>query len=591
MSAPFAGESSAFGTATVRNSASPEMPDETANQPSSEDLVVLTPTRVRVDSRVVLVHCTSTWLSNCFFALLILFKLNDISQNSWWLVFLPTWVHHSISIPLQIFVLYFRQHFVEKHIGPQPPDTSPPTLVLQYDMVQKIRIRSHIVDATNSLIDNVALLLVKLLICYQLNYRMEMVAGQPEIDWWSFRLIFVPFWFAWVATTAVSFCKDKRERVFGSARDLMYAFFLFAAYKLDGRSNYSWRIVFLIPWVVFAAIFLLTLMVGILLLLARVWARMSDLVLPVGFMALLMACIPQFISCVLLVRMLDQIEASGATTVTLDWVILPNAASWFGMWCASLVLVVGLRQKEYMREMLLAAGHVWTAHERLANEVAETAQRRIDLMSDEEVASLVEDLMRGKTKPSMLVRVGESLYHTLSNEGTSVDRVGDLETGDELPASGGKTKGSGFDGPACDGVEMTPASPIAASQGGISLPGQTGTTPEGAREAREASAGAESIQPIPPPLPPGGSNDEETGLLGMAPAHIASNFSDDNSSSSAATPLPRASSSRAATAGCAAAAPTSCLCGRQTSARLAASGSTRSSSWSLPATTWARCCV
>jgi len=40
-----------------------------------EDLVVLTPTRIRVDSRVVFAHCTSNWLSNCFWLICILFKV------------------------------------------------------------------------------------------------------------------------------------------------------------------------------------------------------------------------------------------------------------------------------------------------------------------------------------------------------------------------------------------------------------------------------------------------------------------------------------------------------------------------------------
>eukprot|EP00951_Prasinocladus_malaysianus_P034637 scaffold350755_cov39-Prasinocladus_malaysianus.AAC.1 len=110
--------------------------------------------------------------------------------------------------------------------------------------------------------------------------------------------------------------------------------------------------------------------------------------------------------------MLDELDDSGSTSMPAEAILLPNAASWFMMWSASLVLVMGLRQKEIMREELLAAGHVWTAHEHLATrlsyEATETAQRRVDLMSDEEVASLVEEMMRGKAKPSTLIRVGES---------------------------------------------------------------------------------------------------------------------------------------------------------------------------------------
>lgn len=253
--------------------------------------------------------------------------------------------------------------------------------------------------------------------------------------------------------------QDQQERVFGSARDLQYVFFLFVACKLDGTSNYSWRIVFLIPWLWFGAIFLLATVVGLLLVLARFWARASELVLPLGFLALLMSCVPQFVSYFSLVCLLDQLEASGTTTVTYETVLLPNAVSWFMMWLASLVLVVGLRQKELVRERLLSAGRVWTAQEYLAMQMSyptETAQRRVDLMSDEEISSMVEEMMRGKTKPAMMVRVGETLYRILTgaeNEGTQVvpmESGGDVEMGTLLK---GKTLQDQYNNPANSTIE------------------------------------------------------------------------------------------------------------------------------------------
>lgn len=51
--------------------------------PPPDELVVLTPTRVRVDSRVVFVHCTSNWLSNCFLAVLILCKVCPCMPLVW----------------------------------------------------------------------------------------------------------------------------------------------------------------------------------------------------------------------------------------------------------------------------------------------------------------------------------------------------------------------------------------------------------------------------------------------------------------------------------------------------------------------------
>lgn len=42
---------------------------------NTDELVVVMPTRIRMDSRVVLAHCTITWLSNSAFVLLLLAKV------------------------------------------------------------------------------------------------------------------------------------------------------------------------------------------------------------------------------------------------------------------------------------------------------------------------------------------------------------------------------------------------------------------------------------------------------------------------------------------------------------------------------------
>lgn len=97
-----------------------------------------------------------------------------------------------------------------------------------------------------------------------------------------------------------------------------------------------------------------------LLLFARVWAMALDLILPLGFLFLLLSTVPQFVSYLNLVKRLDDPDNS---SITLAQVLVPNAVSWFAMWCSSLVIAYGLRQKERMRDQLMATGAVWTYHE------------------------------------------------------------------------------------------------------------------------------------------------------------------------------------------------------------------------------------
>jgi len=69
-----------------------------------------------------------------------------------------------------------------------------------------------------------------------------------------------PCWAAcrisWTLTFIISMYKPKRERTFGSMRDLLYICLLFVALKLDGLAAYTWSVVFLIPWMWFGALFL-----------------------------------------------------------------------------------------------------------------------------------------------------------------------------------------------------------------------------------------------------------------------------------------------------------------------------------------------
>ena len=69
--------------------------------------VILTPSRLRIDSRVLVAHATSQWLMNGVFAVLILLKLGGPLQNiSWFAVFLPQWLGHGALYGLQITILY-----------------------------------------------------------------------------------------------------------------------------------------------------------------------------------------------------------------------------------------------------------------------------------------------------------------------------------------------------------------------------------------------------------------------------------------------------------------------------------------------------
>jgi hypothetical protein len=52
----------------------------------------------------------------------------------------------------------------------------------------------------------------------------------------------------------------RQERTSGSSRDLFFIFLVFLAFKLDGQSVYSWKVVFTIPWMWFAMVFFLAIM-------------------------------------------------------------------------------------------------------------------------------------------------------------------------------------------------------------------------------------------------------------------------------------------------------------------------------------------
>ena len=54
-----------------------------------------------------------------------------------------------------------QNHLIYRQIGPPPPATASPGLHMQYALLRRMRVRSHIIDVLNSLIETVAMLTVK----------------------------------------------------------------------------------------------------------------------------------------------------------------------------------------------------------------------------------------------------------------------------------------------------------------------------------------------------------------------------------------------------------------------------------------------
>lgn len=131
-----------------------------------------------------------------------------------------------------------------------------------------------------------------------------------------------------------------------------------------------------------------------LLLLARVWTRLSELILPVGFFALLLSCIPQFISYISLVDKLD-----GDVDVSNQAILIPNAVSWFFMWITSLIVCWGLHKKEIDRASASSFGS-WTARDQLpgqANYTQEAAQQQADNLTGIKLTCSIVDMYKTTT--------------------------------------------------------------------------------------------------------------------------------------------------------------------------------------------------
>lgn len=97
---------STSGHTNGNNAASDAAPAQAATATTESQPVILTPSRLRIDSRVLAAHATSQWLMNSLFAVLILLKLGGpLEFISWFSVFAPQWIGHGALYCLQIAIL------------------------------------------------------------------------------------------------------------------------------------------------------------------------------------------------------------------------------------------------------------------------------------------------------------------------------------------------------------------------------------------------------------------------------------------------------------------------------------------------------
>jgi len=195
---------------------------------------------------------------------------------------------------------------------------------------------------------------------------------------------------------AASWFKAPSERMLGSISDPMCLTAVFVALKLDGVVAYSWKVVFLVPWMWFGAIFIAALAALGFTVAAYSCIRWRELAMPLGSLALLVSAGAQLPGFVLLSRRLD-----GGWSVPASAAIAPMAASWASMWVSALIVCTGLRWKERLRAALAAAGRTWTmddvTHRSVMRSDLQETQRQVDSMSDAQLAKVTRKLMKVRT--------------------------------------------------------------------------------------------------------------------------------------------------------------------------------------------------
>ncbi|GFH25726.1 RING-type domain-containing protein, partial [Haematococcus lacustris] len=99
----------------------------------------------------------------------------------------------------------------------------------QYSLMRSIRVRTHIIDAINVLLDSSAALAIKA------TFAAQLQAGDFAKS--SMRLTLAPAWAAWALTVLLACAKHRNERMLGSRRDLAFIFLLFVAFKVSARAG------------------------------------------------------------------------------------------------------------------------------------------------------------------------------------------------------------------------------------------------------------------------------------------------------------------------------------------------------------------
>ncbi|KAI8466322.1 MAG: hypothetical protein J3K34DRAFT_434193 [Monoraphidium minutum] len=456
--------------------------------PEDTEQLVLTPAKLRLQSRVVATYTTGTWLMHAVFIIMLLLRIEGRLAVPWWVVLGPEWIVHLVQLPLFAAAIATRERHVEQQLGPAPGPRASAGLVIQYASMRKARMRTALVDGACSLLESAALLATKALACAALE------SGDAAAGAVCWRLVFLPLWLLWPLTTAAVWLKTPSERVMGSISDLLCLTAVFVALKVDGVLVYSWRIVLLVPWMWFGAIFLATLAALGFMVAAYTCARLRELAMPLGTLGLLAAAGAQLPGFVAAVRLLD-----GDRHATPAQALLPMAAGWAGMWLASLAIAAGLAWKERLRASLTAAGRTWTAddatHRSVMSADLRETQRQVDAMSDDQLARVARKLMKHKEKPDALLRVGDMLWRRAAEGAAAASVQGVL--GDGVTSVAG-----GFpQGKACGGTPQPPLLQLARVCGsGSSTQEEVCVASDGGCRAVGGSGGAGAMLTLTDPI-------------------------------------------------------------------------------------------
>ncbi|GLC38441.1 hypothetical protein PLESTB_001577700 [Pleodorina starrii] len=494
--AALAGQNEGGLPGALQNSSEPPMrQDGVEGDGRREPTELFKPSRLRLDSRVVLAHTTFQWLPTSLWILLIWGKLEGRLRASWWGVFAPTITGHLLLLLLHLTTMALAVRLVRKQIGPPPPPSASAGTLLTYACLRRRREAAQRMEAANDAIECTSVLLTKMMFCGALQ--------RAALGVTPLRLIFTPIWVGWAVTSALHCLKPGVEVVTWSGplrRSLAAVFLLLLALKVDHAGVSSWAVVFLVPFWGCVVLVTMACTVGGLILThlcdgprlhprlsSRPRSRLPLLLLEGAAVGVLLSfALPHLIAVRALQRRLEDRDSDGdrggaGGSVGLQDIMGPMSLSWLAMWLFSLVGVVGLALREARNERLAAAGAVWSAYEGVAGTMTmrlgweEEQRRRVDKLSEEELTRLVEAVMAGKTKPSRLRRVGDQLYRRLETEAETEAEGGQQGQGGrpEAGAQGHVCAAIGTGG-AARGTGSVPAAEPAAGGAGVAAAGGGG---------------------------------------------------------------------------------------------------------------------